>query len=63
MARNSRASNGQLRTVLELWGRTRPVINNFDWMCEFSYLDFLRDVGKPCPVNMVLGQKDSLKAA
>jgi tyrosyl-tRNA synthetase len=30
-------------------------------MKEFSFLDFLRDVGKNCPVNVMLG-KDSVKA-
>ncbi|MCU0709265.1 MAG: tyrosine--tRNA ligase [Pirellula sp.] len=37
------------------------VVNNFDWMQGFSYLDFLRDVGKNFPVNVML-TKDSVKA-
>jgi tyrosyl-tRNA synthetase len=36
------------------------VTNNFDWMRKFSYLDFLRDVGKNFPVNVMLA-KDSVK--
>ena len=36
------------------------LVNNFDWMRKFSYLDFLRDVGKNFPVNVMLG-KDSVK--
>ena len=36
------------------------VVNNFDWMRSFSYLDFLRDVGKNFPVNVMLA-KDSVK--
>ena len=36
------------------------LVNNFDWMSRFSYLDFLRDVGKNFPVNVMLA-KDSVK--
>jgi tyrosyl-tRNA synthetase len=36
------------------------LVNNFDWMSGFSYLDFLRDVGKNFPVNMMLA-KESVK--
>ena len=35
------------------------LLNNFDWMGKFSYLDFLRDVGKHFPVNVMLA-KDSV---
>jgi tyrosyl-tRNA synthetase len=36
------------------------LVNNFDWMRGFSYLEFLRDVGKNFPVNVMLA-KDSVK--
>jgi tyrosyl-tRNA synthetase len=36
------------------------LVNNFDWMRGFSYIDFLRDVGKNFPVNVMLA-KDSVK--
>ena len=36
------------------------LVNNFDWMRNFSYLDFLRDIGKNFPVNVMLS-KDSVK--
>ncbi len=36
------------------------MVNNFDWMGRFSYLEFLRDVGKHFPVNVMLG-KESVK--
>ncbi|HTQ37993.1 MAG TPA: tyrosine--tRNA ligase [Pirellulales bacterium] len=36
------------------------LVNNFDWMNRFSYLEFLRDVGKHFPVNVMLA-KDSVK--
>lgn len=37
------------------------LVNNFDWIRKFSYLDFLRDIGKNFPVNVMLG-KDSVKS-
>ncbi len=36
------------------------IVNNFDWMGKFSYLEFLRDVGKLFSVNAMLA-KDSVK--
>jgi tyrosyl-tRNA synthetase len=36
------------------------LVNNADWFSQFSYIDFLRDVGKHFPVNMMLA-KDSVK--
>ncbi|MBS0210665.1 MAG: tyrosine--tRNA ligase [Planctomycetes bacterium] len=37
------------------------LVNNFDWIGKFSYLEFLRDVGKNFPVNVMLA-KDSVRA-
>lgn len=37
------------------------LVNNFDWMRDFSYLAFLREIGKNFPVNVMLA-KDSVKA-
>lgn len=37
------------------------LVNNNDWMKDFSYTAFLRDVGKNFPVNVMLG-KDSVKS-
>ncbi len=41
--------------------RSAILVNNFDWMQPFSFLDFLRDVGKHFPVNVMMS-KDSVKA-
>ena len=37
------------------------LVNNHDWMGKFGYLEFLRDVGKHFPVNVML-TKDSVKS-
>jgi tyrosyl-tRNA synthetase len=36
------------------------VVNNYDWMKEFSFLDFIRDIGKHITVNYMMA-KDSVK--
>jgi tyrosyl-tRNA synthetase len=36
------------------------LVNNYDWMKEFSFLDFIRDVGKHITVNYMMS-KDSVK--
>jgi tyrosyl-tRNA synthetase len=36
------------------------LVNNIDWISRFSYIEFLRDVGKNFPVNVML-TKDSIK--
>ncbi|MGL5013868.1 MAG: tyrosine--tRNA ligase [Bacteroidales bacterium] len=36
------------------------LVNNYDWMKQFSFLDFIRDVGKHITVNYMMS-KDSVK--
>lgn len=36
------------------------MLNNYDWMKQFSFLDFIRDVGKHITVNYMMA-KDSVK--
>lgn len=36
------------------------LVNNYDWMKEYSFLDFIRDVGKHITVNYMMA-KDSVK--
>ena len=37
------------------------IVNNYDWIKEFSFLDFIRDVGKYISINYMLA-KDSVKS-
>jgi tyrosyl-tRNA synthetase len=52
----------QMRSFLdfEVGANSAILVNNFDWMSTFSYLDFLRDIGKNFPINVMLA-KDSVK--
>ena len=36
------------------------LVNNYDWMCEYSFLDFAREIGKCITVNYMMA-KDSVK--
>ncbi|HON18070.1 MAG TPA: tyrosine--tRNA ligase [Salinivirgaceae bacterium] len=36
------------------------VVNNYDWMSKYSFLDFIRDIGKHITVNYMMS-KDSVK--
>jgi len=37
------------------------MVNNYDWMSKFSFLDFIRDIGKHLTVNYMMS-KDSVKS-
>ncbi len=52
----------QLQRFLDFQGPNAALLlNNYDWMGQFGYLDFLRDVGKHFPVNVML-TKDSVRS-
>ena len=36
------------------------IVNNYDWLSKFSFIDFLRDIGKHISVNYMMA-KDSVK--
>lgn len=62
LAANVAGMRGQIARFLDFEGpRGALLVNNFDWMQGYSYLAFLRDVGKCFPVN-VMTAKDSVKA-
>lgn len=60
---NVAAIEAQMRRFLDFdsGGSRARLVNNFDWMHTFGYLDFLRDIGKNFPVNVMLA-KDSVKS-
>lgn len=52
----------QMRKFLDFDGdNAATLLNNFDWMQGYSYLEFLRDVGKNFPVGAMMG-KESVRA-
>lgn len=52
----------QLEKFLDFKNNTNPaeIVNNYDWFKQFSFLDFIRDVGKHISINYMLA-KDSVK--
>ncbi|MDP7020081.1 MAG: tyrosine--tRNA ligase [Pirellulaceae bacterium] len=62
LQRNIDGMREQLKLLLDFDAgeRSALVLNNYDWLQTFSYLEFLRDVGKHISVN-VMNAKDSVK--
>ncbi len=42
--------------VLKLFDGKAEIVNNYDWTKDFSFLDFLRDIGKYINVNYMLNK-------
>ncbi len=63
LAYNVERIRGQLAAFLDFEpGQAQArLVNNYDWTRDVSVLDFLRDVGKHVPVNVMLA-KDSIKS-
>lgn len=60
---NQNAIKDQLSRFLDFTSdapNAAEMVNNYDWMKQFSFLDFIRDVGKHISVNYMMA-KDSVK--
>ncbi len=60
---NQECVREQLSQFLDISSKEPNVaimVNNYDWMKDFSFLDFIRDVGKHITVNYMMA-KDSVK--
>ncbi|GGX18448.1 tyrosine--tRNA ligase [Aquimarina muelleri] len=63
LRRNQEAIKSQLSRFLDFESdasNAAVLVNNYDWMKEFSFLEFIRDVGKHITVNYMMA-KDSVK--
>lgn len=60
---NLAAVKPQLERFLDFEVKSNParIVNNADWLCQVSLMDFLRDVGKHFSVNYMVA-KDSVKS-
>ena len=60
---NLECVKNQLSKFLDFDAKDNPaeVVNNYDWFKDFSFLDFIRDVGKHITINYMLA-KDSVKS-
>lgn len=63
LAHNIACIKGQLSSLLDFTATANParLVDNADWIAPFSFLDFLRDVGKYFSLNVMLA-KDSVKS-
>jgi tyrosyl-tRNA synthetase len=63
LRRNQEAIKKQLAHFLDFESdldNAAVLVNNYDWMKDFTFLDFIRDVGKHITVNYMMA-KDSVK--
>lgn len=63
LRKNQEALKKQISRFLDFETETSNralMVNNYDWMKEFSFLDFIRDIGKHITVNYMMA-KDSVK--
>lgn len=63
LRRNEEALKGQLAKFLDFDNQSpnaAVLVNNYDWMKGFSFLEFIRDIGKHITVNYMMA-KDSVK--
>ncbi len=61
---NQQCIKKQLEKFIDFSGNSETsaeMVNNYDWMKEFSFLDFIRDIGKSITVNYMIA-KDSVKS-
>ena len=63
LSHNLKCMQAQLEKFLDFdcGKNSAEVVNNFDWFKDFSFLDFIRDVGKHMSVNYMMA-KDSVKS-
>ena len=63
LAHNIACIKSQLSGLLDFTAAANParLVDNADWIAPFSFLDFLRDVGKYFSLNVMLA-KDSVKS-
>ncbi len=54
IAHNAECFRRQMSKFVDFTNDNAKIVKNGDWLCEFKYLDFLRDVGKFFSVNKML---------
>ena len=63
LRKNQEGIKKQLSKFLDFESKepnSAELVNNYDWMKEFSFLEFIRDIGKHITVNYMMA-KDSVK--
>ena len=61
--KNSNGIKAQLSKFLDFETKSQnaaEMVNNYDWMKDYSFLEFIRDIGKHISVNYMMS-KDSVK--
>ena len=61
--KNTLGIQKNLETLLAGQGRSVTILNNYDWFKEFTFITFLRDVGKYFRIGPYAGQRKRAGAA
>lgn len=64
LRRNEEAIKKQLSHFLDFTGKApnkAEMVNNYDWMKDFSFLDFAREIGKHITVNYMMAKESVQK--
>lgn len=62
LAKNCAGIEGQLRKFLDFEGDNAAVlVNNYDWLKDYSFLHFIRDVGKHITISYMLSKESVQK--
>jgi tyrosyl-tRNA synthetase len=51
---NAEGIKKQLSRFIDFSDEKALMLNNADWLCEFNYIDFLRDIGRHFTINRML---------
>ncbi|WP_185858488.1 tyrosine--tRNA ligase [Blattabacterium cuenoti] len=60
LQKNTTSIKNQIYNLLKIYSGKIELFNNFDWIQNFSFLEFIREVGKYFTVNYMIS-KDSVK--
>ncbi|WP_341657384.1 tyrosine--tRNA ligase [Blattabacterium cuenoti] len=60
LEKNTESIKNQILKLLNFYSEKIELLNNFDWIRNISFLDFIREIGKYFTVNQMIS-KDSVK--
>ncbi|BBA17478.1 tyrosine--tRNA ligase [Blattabacterium cuenoti] len=60
LEKNSESIKNQILRLLKVYSKKIELLNNFDWIKNIPFIDFIREIGKYITVNQMIS-KDSVK--
>ncbi|WP_185852110.1 tyrosine--tRNA ligase [Blattabacterium cuenoti] len=60
LQKNTESIKNQILRLLNFYSEKIELLNNFDWIQNITFIDFIREIGKYFPINYMIS-KDSVK--